>query len=444
MDLGGASYFHISKLQFTNEYNKTLSLNANLWVDVLDMTSGATIDGGTSKDFSITQETTSTVRPVATQFGTSYWKEGTIKASAVNIYGDGTHQALLKLAPNTNAGVFLSANMNISKDSAVEWSGANVEVLKDKTITNKGTFTAKADPGKMIQTKPGTADRWKFVNEKGADWVQIEGKFDRCDPTQRGNMPKRASLAGPGLFEIVGNFTQDDQDATAVVEAGTLVVTGTWNQTAGSVTLIPATTLQVTDTYTLSGGTVSVPGTSTLLSAGTLSQTGGTFTVTNGAELVATNTVTVSGGTFVLSDGGWVESASGFTIQSGGILNGIGEITINTGALVNAGIISVGGPSALGTMHVTGNYTQTGTLNIEMASSSNFDRLQITGLATLGGTLNVTKMGTFSPGPGSSFSIITFGSYTGAFNTVNLFGLSFGVWHTTYNSNNFTIWVGYW
>jgi PEP-CTERM motif len=73
-------------------------------------------------------------------------------------------------------------------------------------------------------------------------------------------------------------------------------------------------------------------------------------------------------------------------------------------------------------LNITGNYTQTsgGTLDIDLASTSSFDVLAITGSATLAGNVNIALLGGFTPVSGDEFTIITFGSLNG-----NLSGLTF-------------------
>ena len=67
----------------------------------------------------------------------------------------------------------------------------------------------------------------------------------------------------------------------------------------------------------------------------------------------------------------------------------------------------------------------------------------IQGLATLAGTLTVVDLGGYSPPPGNSFTLLTFGSLSGTFDTVNLPALGFGLGHRTYNSGSFVAWTIY-
>ncbi len=139
------------------------------------------------------------------------------------------------------------------------------------------------------------------------------------------------------------------------------------------------------------------------------------------------------------------QSSSRGVTRNRACLGGAGAFEIR-GAyaqLVNSGVVNVGG--AVGTLVVSGNYTQTGTgtLNIDLSTSTSHDRLQISGLATLAGALNLTGLNGYSPAPGLSFPIITWGGYTGGFGSVGLPPLNFGVWHYRYSPGGFTIWVNY-
>jgi hypothetical protein len=74
---------------------------------------------------------------------------------------------------------------------------------------------------------------------------------------------------------------------------------------------------------------------------------------------------------------------------------------------------------------VTGNLNlgPTSTTLIEiggLTAGTQFDIINVTGTANLGGTLNVTSWGGFTPAAGDTFNFLTFGSSTGSFATTNL------------------------
>ena len=116
-------------------------------------------------------------------------------------------------------------------------------------------------------------------------------------------------------------------------------------------------------------------------------------------------------------NGGTLSADSTINIQ-GGSLSGVG--TVNA-SVASSGEVNPGGPAGL--LTIQGNYAQSasGTLNIEiggLAAGSQFDRLNVTGTATLAGTLHIALIDGFVPSLGDSFQIMTYASRTGSFGTV--------------------------
>ncbi|MBI4672552.1 MAG: PD40 domain-containing protein [Chloroflexi bacterium] len=105
----------------------------------------------------------------------------------------------------------------------------------------------------------------------------------------------------------------------------------------------------------------------------------------------------------------------------GGTLSGAGAIK---GSVNNSGGTVTPGASA-GVLEIIKDYTQGagGALDIELGglkAGSGFDQLGIGGNATLGGTLNLSTVGGYTPNVGDSFKIMTLlGTRTGTFATVN-------------------------
>ncbi len=114
-------------------------------------------------------------------------------------------------------------------------------------------------------------------------------------------------------------------------------------------------------------------------------------------------------------DGVLVASA-GARIE-GGTLDGTGAVQ---GDLSNNGVVRPG--HSAGTLTVDGAFTQgsTGALVVDIAgiAPGQADRLNVTGQATLGGTLEVIAIDGFVVGPGESFTILNCASRAGEFSTV--------------------------
>jgi len=122
-------------------------------------------------------------------------------------------------------------------------------------------------------------------------------------------------------------------------------------------------------------------------------------------------------GAVVLSGG----SGGTTTIAPGGLNGGTGTFG---GNLLNNGTLSPGlslPGAAPETLSVAGNYTQTasGTLVIQLASPTSFDRLAVAGTASLAGTVQFDALGGYNP-LGQSFTFLTAGGgVSGRFGTVN-------------------------
>jgi len=129
-----------------------------------------------------------------------------------------------------------------------------------------------------------------------------------------------------------------------------------------------------------------------------------------------------------LLDGGALTAQAQPVQLLGGSLVGTGLVTVaNVQTVINSATISPGLP--LGEMDIAGNYQQTaaGILNIDLGGYSpgiDFDLVTVAsggagGVATLGGTLNITLTNGFSPTNGASFTCLTANSRVGAFATFN-------------------------
>jgi T5SS/PEP-CTERM-associated repeat protein len=130
-------------------------------------------------------------------------------------------------------------------------------------------------------------------------------------------------------------------------------------------------------------------------------------------------------GSLTVTNGGTVSVASfnGIQIGSQGIVTGDG--TLNAW-VYNYGTVAPG--ASIGTLTITGGpYRQgpDGKLEIELASAASFDQLNFPdgGAFLEGGSLDVTLVGGFVPGGGTSFDLMDwhqFGGITGTFTTLNL------------------------
>lgn len=92
---------------------------------------------------------------------------------------------------------------------------------------------------------------------------------------------------------------------------------------------------------------------------------------------------------------------------SGGILSGSGRVTAPQGVVQTGGVVSPGGAGAIGTLSVTGSFIQEAGVLLAELSSSEADRLVVSGgSVSLAGGLQVELLG-MPPAVGSQFTVVT-------------------------------------
>jgi T5SS/PEP-CTERM-associated repeat protein len=115
-----------------------------------------------------------------------------------------------------------------------------------------------------------------------------------------------------------------------------------------------------------------------------------------------------------------IDGEASLTVANGGtasaptiIVGPLGEVHGNgtlTGNVTNDGLIEPG--TSPGTLTINGNFTHGsgGELVIELASLVSFDRLQVSGSATLGGLVTVDLLDGYMPQEGDSFDVLNWGT----------------------------------
>jgi len=181
----------------------------------------------------------------------------------------------------------------------------------------------------------------------------------------------------------------------------------------------PSSSLQVFNDLVVTSGEFTVAAGSASINGGTVSTPGG-FTKLGAGALIATSTFNVAGpaniegGALIVN--GRFTAGGGLTVFQSALLGGSGVINAN---VINNGTISPG--NSPGTLTINGDFTQNagGTLLIEIANLNVFDRLIVSGAASLAGTLQVADLGG-QLAFGQQYEILQAGSINGTFDDIEI------------------------
>jgi hypothetical protein len=196
--------------------------------------------------------------------------------------------------------------------------------------------------------------------------------------------------------------------------------------------------------FTTNTATLRVDNGTTLALPGNFTNQGGLVTLgTQGLSNPALTTIGhltlggnyVEAGTAILSTGSTLTVAASKTVQNSGEIQGTGTVS---GNVVNSGTVAPGTPNlhagklGIGTLNITGNYTQTGSgsLSLEIAGNvtpgTDYDTLSISGSAALGGNISVA-LDSFQPLAGDSYQVLSFASSSGDFSKQTGFAVGNGL-----------------
>jgi hypothetical protein len=167
--------------------------------------------------------------------------------------------------------------------------------------------------------------------------------------------------------------------------------------------------------------------------------------ITASVAIPITNQGTIVADEAFATDIGDFFSFSAAPITNAGMLSAVNKakLTIANLAAPNSGTVSAAAGSSVA---FTGVFSQasTGTVHADIAgtATTQFGLIAITGAATLSGTLDVKFATGFTPAVGSTYKVMTYGSHSGQFATVNVTGLASGLAVTPqYNGTDLTLLV---
>jgi hypothetical protein len=345
--------------------------------------------------------------------------------------------------PNTT----LLASSDVTLGGALPGAGNvfddTLEVLGSSNVLIQGNFLGVDASGTAL----GNGGDGIFI-DGASTGVTLGGPGAGAGNVLGGNAGAGVRLDGAALLQA--NGIGSNNGTGVVVEGGanaqlaqnalaSLVVSG------GTATFLGGNTVAA---VTVSGGTLALlnPGDS-LAVLGAYTQTAGVSYLNPGSALTVSGALAEQGGQLLVY-AATVQVNGRLSIQSGALLDGWGTITAD---VTNAGTLVAHAYDTGGTLHLAanaslgigGNYTQTssGRLSLEVDSLRAVDQLLIDGQATLDGALNVSLLSSYSPSAGDTFNLLTYGSRSGTFATVNLPSFSGGSFVARYDTpaNTFSL-----
>ncbi|HSL32826.1 MAG TPA: Ig-like domain-containing protein, partial [Candidatus Limnocylindrales bacterium] len=357
--------------------------------------------------------------------------------------------------------------------SAGELTGGTVTITEDLSWQGGvqsgpgATELAASARGVIRGTGEHILDGRALVNGGELFWVEGDIRVSGADITNLGTFDIASSpgqfgqVAGPGLLTSspVPGFLEpvfDNQDRVLVGELGAGARISLPVRNAGSIELLPLSLLRLAGgLQQTEGGSVSGDGgvhflagdsaigggfaaesvvigelgsaahpTVTFEGGAAAAAAAGIWDVKTGALVIAgdgTDVQAGAGGVFVQPGarlalaGGTLRSDGGVEVRLGGLLEGAGTVV---GAVFNDGTIRPGDP--LGVLAIDGSFAQgpTGVLEVEIGGLTpdvEHDRLAVSGVTALGGTLAIVRVNGFVPQIGDTLDVVTHASTSGDF-----------------------------
>ena len=382
----------------------------------------------------------------------------------------------------TNLGTATGSNLNLPGDF-INQTGATANLTNTTirgSLYNHGSFNTGGTvtvAGVEVQQLGGVLN---LPGSTALDMSNPAGVFSWANGTIAG--AGTLGFSGGGIFRFAGSGARVI-DGLNFAFTNLTLPNGSLTLQSGSLTLSGATVLPAGVVLNLNGGTLTnngsldVGGTFSLIGGafgggGSLTMSGGSLSLPSGNSVAWSNSGTLTNtGTLDLADSvitnaidnqgtvnlngaltftqtvtntGTVDVHTGNTVFTGGLVQNAGNIVLGGGNLqgnvsLNAGTISgagtvngnlVVGNATLAPGFSPGAITITGNLNLGAASvltielgglaqGVGYDLIDVQGLATLAGTLNVRSFGGFISPVGSNFDFMRFGGIGGDFSAIN-------------------------
>jgi hypothetical protein len=434
---GGAT-LRLQDGTFTNTGGTIEALNGS----TVELTAGATIVGGT-----LATAGTGVIRNpdfgVATLDGSGITNAGNFQmnfASLTRLRGTLTNNGTMGM----NAS-FGAVTLRLTGGSDVTLTGTGTLTLSDSSQNN-----IEADAGQRLIHGAGHTIQGAGSIGRNQMALTNHGTIIANQPVGLVIDPNDSGFTNQGTLRANAGSTLTVTDGLTNF-TGTTLTGGTYEafgtNPAGNLRLANANIVTNAATILLDGPSSNLlrhdTGTNALANFAT-NAAAGRFTLQNGRDFPTAGAFSNAGDLMIGTGSMFTVAAAGLGTytQTGGMttVDGIldaGLVDIDGGMLGGAGSIladvvlgGVLGPgTSPGILTITGNYLQqaAGTLNVEIGgvlAGTQFDVLNISGMATLDGVLDIDLINSFFPNVGDTFVIMTFGSRSGNF--ANITGLNIG------------------
>ncbi len=297
----------------------------------------------------------------------------------INVGGDFTASAGNKTFDFSGVEALNSGNYTlVSTVGLVNATSVNFVAAHGQNTTLFGNFTTTNNT--VVYTVTGATSGGTDIRNNGGPNTPIIANYNITGPT-----------ITIGLTNTVNALTFSSNSPLTIQSNGDLTVTS-------------GTLAVQTGSSVVSGGTLNTPGNLDKNGAGELDLQSNTNV--NGTANVVEGLLSVNGQL----------NANSVVVDPNATLGGAGVI-VASNVVVNGNLSPGNSP---GTLNVVGNLVLTGANStvIEIASPTNFDRIVVTGTATLGGKLNARGYGGYTIAPGSRFDFLQAGSIVGAYDSI--------------------------
>jgi filamentous hemagglutinin family protein len=432
-----SDYTYLYNTQFNNQKTTTatgtVNVNQNLWFAATDSNNAGTFNIASNKELRYTGNTHtlqagSVVQSADTTAGggTLTVTGGTVNANGtiglattgnillssgtLNWDQDGTSVTAVTLAnPLTITGGILNATDDLTVPT-LNWTGGTI-TGSGKLITN-GTSTLNGSSTTYLENK--VWDNSGTVTFSGSNFFYLNDTLSNDTVTTTFNNlaggTVNVNTAGE-LYPIYGS----GPTRSTFNNLGTLNWNSTYTTTS-DYTYLYNTQFNNQKTTTATG-TVNVN--QNLWFAATDSNNAGTFNIASAKELRYTSGTNTSNGLINLGTDGKVASNTNWT--NNGTISGTGTVDVGSfSTFTNQGFLSPGGPGAASTLNITGNLVLGANSTVEFEiggvnAGTDYDRLVVSGAATVGGMLTGLLINGYTPAVDQSFDILTATTASGSF-----------------------------